>query len=59
MMIVSDATSWNITLESSITLLESSIMLLENIHSAGITQDDCNMFMVQVIGHPALEWVTK
>ncbi len=59
MMIVSDVTSWGITLESSITLLESSIMLLENINCAGITQDDCNMFMVQVIGNPTLEWVTK
>jgi hypothetical protein len=30
MMIVNDATSWNLTPELSIMLLESSIMLLES-----------------------------
>jgi hypothetical protein len=39
-MIVNDPTSWSITLESSIMLLESSIMLPENIYSTGFTHDD-------------------
>ncbi len=39
MMIVKDGTSWSITLELSITLLESSIMLLDNIYSAGFTKN--------------------
>ncbi len=31
-------------------LLESSIMLLENIYSIGITHDDHNMFIAQTTG---------
>ncbi len=49
-MIVNYATSWSITLESSITLLELSIMLLENLYSTGITHDYCNMFIVEATG---------
>jgi hypothetical protein len=42
MTIVNDdcTTIWSITLESSIILLELSIMLLENIYSTGVTHDD-------------------
>jgi hypothetical protein len=40
MMILNDATSWSITLESSFMFPGPSIMLLENIYSTGITQDD-------------------
>ncbi len=35
---------------SSIMLLESSIMLLENIYSTGVTHADPNMFIVQATG---------
>ncbi len=49
-MIVNDATSWSITLESSIMLLESSIMLLENIYSTRITHGDRNMFILEAPG---------
>ncbi len=45
MTIVNDATSWSVTLESSIMLLESSIKLLENIYSSGVTHDDCHLRM--------------
>jgi hypothetical protein len=38
-MIVNDATSWSVTLDLSIMLLESSIMLIENIYSTGITHE--------------------
>ncbi len=34
-------------LESLIMLQESSIALLENVYSTGVTHDDCNMFIVQ------------
>jgi hypothetical protein len=34
-----DATSWSVTLKSSITLLESSYMLLDDIHSIYFTYD--------------------
>jgi len=47
MTIVNNAISWSITLEPSITLLESSMMLPEN--STGINHDDI-MFIVQAIG---------
>jgi hypothetical protein len=47
MTIVNDATSWSITLESPITLLELSIMLTENIYSTGFTHDDRNILIVQ------------
>jgi hypothetical protein len=40
MMIAYVATSWSITLELSIMLLELSIIPLENIYSTGITRDD-------------------
>jgi hypothetical protein len=33
--------------EFLIMLLESLIVLLENIYSAGITHDECSMFIVQ------------
>jgi hypothetical protein len=49
MVIVNDATSWSITLESSITLLESSILLLENNYSTGITHDDHHMMIVMCL----------
>jgi hypothetical protein len=39
-MITKDATSWTIILELSIVLLESSVMLFENIYGAGVTHDD-------------------
>jgi len=55
MTIVNDATSWRVTLELSLTLQESSIMLLENIFSIGITYDDCNM--AQVSNSPTCESV--
>jgi hypothetical protein len=42
-MILNDATSWSITLESSIMLLESSFMLLENIYCTDVMHDDHNM----------------
>jgi len=35
--IVNDATSWSVTLELSIMLPVSPIMLLENIHGTGFT----------------------
>jgi len=50
MTIVNDATSWRVTLELSLTLQESSIMLLENIFSTGITYDDYNMFIEETPG---------
>jgi hypothetical protein len=31
-------------------LLESSIMLLENTYSTGVTHDDCHIFIVQATG---------
>jgi hypothetical protein len=37
MMIVNGITSWSITLESTVMLLESSIRLLENVYSTGLT----------------------
>jgi len=38
-------------LQTSITLLEPSIMLLDNIYSIGITHEDCHMmFIVQATG---------
>jgi hypothetical protein len=47
---MNDTTSWSITLGSSITILElsvilqeSSITLLDNIYSKGINHDDCHM----------------
>ncbi len=46
MTIVNDATSWSITLELAITLLELSIMFLENIYITGITHDNCHMMIV-------------
>jgi len=63
MVIVNDATCWNITLEllmtlleSSITVLESSIMLqelpimlLENIYRIGIAHDDRHMTIVRCL----------
>jgi hypothetical protein len=38
----------------SFMLLESSIMLLENIYSTGITNDDCHIFIVQATGWKCL-----
>jgi hypothetical protein len=40
MTIVNDASSWSITLELSIMLPESSIMLLQNNYSTGIAHGD-------------------
>ncbi len=58
MMIVNDATSWSITLVSSITLLElsitllqSSIALIENIYSKDVTHDDYYMFIILANSH--------
>ncbi len=44
-MIVNDATNWSITLESSITLLESSISCQLCSYRTGITHDDCHLQM--------------
>jgi hypothetical protein len=63
MTIVNDATSLRVTIELSITLLDSSIvllessikllelsiMLLENIYSTGVTQDDCPMMTAKCL----------
>ncbi len=54
MMIVSDAPSCGITnhchSEVSFMLLETSIMLLENIYGIGVTHDDQNIFIVKATG---------
>ncbi len=49
MTIVNDVTSWNITFESSVTLLESSIMHLKNIYSIGVTHDDHRVTIVKCL----------
>jgi hypothetical protein len=54
MMIVNDATSWSITLELSMTLLESSTMLLVNIYSTGITHYERHMTIVMCLWHMPL-----
>jgi hypothetical protein len=36
-------------LESSIALLELSIVLLESIYSTDVTHDDLNMMMVKIL----------
>jgi hypothetical protein len=49
--IINDDTSWSVTLESSIMILESSISLLDNIYSTGFTHGEHhNMFIVQAKG---------
>jgi hypothetical protein len=40
------STSWSITLELSITVLELSIMPLENSYRTDVTNDDHNMLIV-------------
>ncbi len=52
---VSDTTIWSITLESSVTILETSFSLIYDVYSAGITHDDHqmidhNMLIVQATG---------
>jgi hypothetical protein len=37
---VSDATIWNIALESSITILEASFSLIYDVYSTGVAYDD-------------------
>ncbi len=46
MTIVNDATSQSITLESSITLQELSIMLLENIYVTRIARENHHMTII-------------
>ncbi len=46
MTILIENTSWSHTLESSVTLLMLSIMLLENIYSTGVPHDDHHMVIV-------------
>ncbi len=50
MMITNDATSWSVTLELSITLLKSSVLLLENIYITGVTHNDYYMFVILATG---------
>jgi len=38
---VSGAIIWNITLESSITILEVSFTIIYDVYSRGVTYDDC------------------
>jgi hypothetical protein len=45
-MIINVDDHCSITLDLSITLLESSIILLENIIITGVTHDDLNMTIV-------------
>ncbi len=46
---VNDTTSWSVTLELSGTLLESSIMLPENIYCTGVTHDNCHMMTQEIL----------
>jgi hypothetical protein len=62
MTTVNEATSWTVTQESSVTLLESSFMLqespitlLENIYSTGITHDNGYMMIEICLYHKPLE----
>jgi hypothetical protein len=48
--IINDDTSWSVSLESSILILESSISLLDNIYSIGFTHGEHHMFIVQATG---------
>jgi len=54
--IVSDVTSWSITLVSLITLLESSFMLSEEIYSSGFTYDYHNHYSRSYSSQAALAW---
>jgi hypothetical protein len=48
-MIVNGATSWSITLESLIMLLEPSVKLLENIYTTAITHDDHHTMIIECL----------
>jgi hypothetical protein len=46
MMIVNGVTTWSMTLESSITLLDLSMMFLGYIYSTAITHDDNHTMII-------------
>ncbi len=48
-LLVSEATIWSITLESSITILEASFTLIYNVTSTGVTYDDCQLTIIMFL----------
>jgi hypothetical protein len=47
---MSDATIRSVTLQSSITTLERSLPIIDDVYCIGITFDDRNMFIVHATG---------
>jgi hypothetical protein len=43
--LVSDATTWSVTLESSMMILEASFALIYDVYNASITNDNCQLMI--------------